>query len=302
VELVDRADVLARTNLAELATELCGPPTSQGRSAKWHCPNPDHPDQHPSMSVYPGRRGHPRWKCHACGEGGTAVDLLMITTRVDAGQALRDLANRAGLASRRPAQTLPRTTPAPPPEPPPAQRPSPHIEAFVARAADQLWQPAGAPARRHLHERGLAEPILRANRVGYDPGPAHLPRPRGLPRQGPGIVFPVLDPDGLAVYYQLRYLSEQTAAARKYDQPTVDLAPNPKLARIHTPTPAHLGVLVVCEGIPDALTVAHTGLPAAAILGVAHAGAPPTFRTADLIRSAPKWRTENAGIAQEFHS
>jgi ATP-dependent exoDNAse (exonuclease V) alpha subunit len=31
-------------------------------------------------------------------------------------------------------------------------------------------------------------------------------------------------------------------------------------------------------------------------------GAPPTFRTADLIRSAPKWRMENAGIAQEFHS
>jgi Toprim-like len=31
-------------------------------------------------------------------------------------------------------------------------------------------------------------------------------------------------------------------------------------------------VLVVCEGFPDALTVAHTGLPAVAVLGVSHAG------------------------------
>jgi hypothetical protein len=32
------------------------------------------------------------------------------------------------------------------------------------------------------------------------------------------------------------------------------------------------------------------------------AGEPPTFRPADLIGSGPKWRMENAGITQEFHS
>ncbi len=46
--------------------------------------------------------------------------------------------------------------------------------------------------QRWLAERGLGEEVLRANRVGADPGPAALDRPRGLPRGGPAVVLPVL--------------------------------------------------------------------------------------------------------------
>jgi aryl-alcohol dehydrogenase-like predicted oxidoreductase len=36
-------------------------------------------------------------------------------------------------------------------------------------------------------------------------------------------------------------------------------------------------------------------------LGVTFCGAPPSFRTTDLIGSAPEWRMENAGTAQEVY-
>jgi hypothetical protein len=47
VEWVDRGTVLHATDLRELATEVCGPPRGRGASAKWHCPDPAHPDEHP---------------------------------------------------------------------------------------------------------------------------------------------------------------------------------------------------------------------------------------------------------------
>jgi hypothetical protein len=278
---LDREELLARTDLAALATEVCGEPRGRGRSARWHCPNPDHPDAHPSMGIYRRGRGPARWKCHACGEGGTAVDLLMISAGVGAGEALRELARTAGLTPPEPAQRphgRPRALQPPPgtamptvAAPPPA--PDPSVERFVAAAAEMLWQPVGDVARRHLRARGFAEDLLRANRVGFDPGPALLPRPGGLPRRGPGVVFPALDPvSGTAVYFQVRSLSPRFAAERKYDQPVVQLAPNPRLAAVRVSGTPVLGLLVICEGFPDALTVAQAGLPAIAVLGVSHAG------------------------------
>ena len=54
---VDRDAVLDRTDLAALATEICGDPQGRGRGARWHCPNPAHPDEHPSMGIYQGFQG-----------------------------------------------------------------------------------------------------------------------------------------------------------------------------------------------------------------------------------------------------
>ncbi len=272
---IDRDEVLARTDLARLATEVCGEPVGRGHGTKWHCPNPDHPDRHPSMSIYRGRRGHPRWKCHSCGEGGTAIDLVMITSRLRAGDALRQLASELGMhaADPIPSRSGHPSTAVPAPAAAQPRQPSPAVERLVDQAADLLWRPVGHGARRHLHARGLTDPILRANRIGFDPGPRHLPRPKGLPCRGPGIVYPALHPTGQAIYYQLRYLDPRTAAVRKYDQPDSSLATNPRLAAIRLPQPVSASVVVVCEGFPDALSVVHVGLPAVAVLGVSHAGA-----------------------------
>lgn len=273
---VDREAVLDRTDLAALATEICGEPQGLGRSARWHCPNPAHPDEHPSMGIYQGFQGRWRWKCHACGEGGTAVDLLTSGAGMTVREALLDLADRAGIIPRQPpirSPMRPAIPPAPTPlvPPPPPARPSPAVNELVSAAADLLWQPVAAGARRYLHGRGFADELLIANRIGFDPGPRQLPRPNGLPHAGPGIVFPVLHPeDHRPVYYQIRYLRP---GQRRYDQPSQGLAPNPKLAHLFTAGPAVPGMTIVCEGFPDALTAAHCGFATVALLGTAHASA-----------------------------
>jgi DNA primase len=270
---LDRAEILGRTDLHVLATELCGEPKGGPQRPRWHCPDPRHPDRNPSMTTFRDRAGTPRWRCHACGEGGTAVDLLMVATGATAGDALRELAARSGLAATGPASTATarrsRTVAPGVADPAPAARPDPWLEEFVTTAADLLWTPPGDFALRRLAERGFSEPLLRANRIGFDPGPGMLPRPDGHPRSGPGIVFPVLHPDsGVPIYYQRRTLSPHRAADRKYDQPTAAVAPNPRLARVHPVNPAHAEVLAICEGFPDALTAAQAGTFSLAVLGV----------------------------------
>jgi hypothetical protein len=276
---VDRDAVLDRTDLVALATEICGDPQGRGRSARWHCPNPAHPDEHPSMGIYQGFQGRWRWKCHACGEGGTAIDLLMTGAGMTVREALLDLAQRTGIAPEPIIPRRPHRRTAPPTPAPSASQAtpvSPAIGELVSAAADLLWQPVGAGTLRYLHERGFTDELLAANRVGFDPGPRQLPRPEGLPRAGPGVVFPVLRPADLhPVYYQVRYLGSRQR--RRYDQPAQDLAPNPKLAHLIFDGPAEPGLTVICEGFPDALTAAHSGLAAVALLGTAHAsgsGAP----------------------------
>lgn len=292
----DRDEVLGHTDLAVLASELCGPPRGRGAGAKWHCPNPDHPDAHPSMSVFSGQRSQ-RWKCHACGDGGTAIDLWMTAKKCGVAQAIEDLGTRT---------LLPRDTsswsasgrgsgdaggPAPGPHAQPVTRPyataatvaqtgeveteaDPAVEAYVATAIEVLWGPTGEPGRSWLRQRGFSDEILRANHVGYDPGPRSFRRPRGLPRHGPGVVYPVLGSDDRVIYFQTRYLDPIAAGRDKYANPWSGLARNPRVAPLRTPSAnsSFEGLVVVTEGIPDGLIVAQSGARAAAVIGASNYG------------------------------
>jgi len=53
----------------------------------------------------------------------------------------------------------------------------------------------------------------------------------------------------------------------KYDNPAGSLGSNPRLAWARTVRPPKPGLLVICEGIPDALTAAQEGFRSTAILG-----------------------------------
>jgi hypothetical protein len=273
----DRDEVLARTDLAQLATDICGPPAGRGRSARWHCPNPDHPDTHPSMTVFSGLRTE-RWKCHACGEGGTAIDLWMISQHAGVGGAITALGDRCGADTPAPAAAPPRLMylqakpiPIPLPAPQVDRGFDVRVESYVASAAELLWSPPGEGARHWLRSRGLSDAVLRANRVGYDPGPRGLRRPKGLPWRGSGIVLPILGPGEHAIWVQTRYLDPH-GTGRKYDSVASDIAANPRVATIRAPKPPRPGVVILTEGIPDGLTVAHTCAQPVAVVGTGNTG------------------------------
>ena len=296
----DRDEVLTRTDLATLATEICGPPTGHGRNAKWHCPNPDHPDTHPSMTIFDGRRSQ-RWKCHACSEGGTAIDLWMLSQRATVPEAIAALGERCGATSTTPAPSVgPRlrhlldappsipAAPSPPNAPADAIDPDSfdvRVESYVAAAADVLWSARGEGALRWLHDRGFSDPVLRANRVGYDPGPRELRRPKGLPWRGVGIVLPILGSRDHAIWAQTRYL-DPVGTGRKYDSVMSEIAPNPRVATIRAPDAVRADLVVLTEGIPDGLTVAHTGVQAVAVVGTGNTGPDVAARLHDAFRRA----------------
>jgi DNA primase len=217
------------------------------------------------------QRGIARWRCWSGGHGGTAIDALLAVRGVSIREALDELASRAG------------SRPVPPP--PRAQRqiaersPDDAILRHVERCAEILWSERGRPVLEWLtRERSIPEAVLRENRVGCDPGPRWLHRPRGLPRRGEGAIFPALDPAGEVLYFQIRYLEDRPGRDR-YENPATAMATNPRLSWVGTPQVTAADVLVVAEGMPDAYTAAAAGFPAVGVLG----SASPDARVADAL-------------------
>jgi hypothetical protein len=226
---------------------------------------PDHDDQHASVTMHTDHRGHERWRCWS-GDNthrGDAIDLIVATQRVNRADAIAWLANRAGMI---PDQPLP-----PARRKPQRSRPSvvpldPSVVRYVHACEKILWGRTGAPVRDWLHARGFDDDLLRANHVGADPGRSMMSRQGGLPHgHSLAATFPALDPDGNVQYVQARYLEPE---GPKYDNPASSLGTNPRLAWARTPDGCTTaGVLLVTEGIPDALTAAGAGYAAVGILG-----------------------------------
>ena len=256
---IDRDDLLARIDLADVLDALA-PGEGNGRRRAWRCPEPDHLDEHPSVKVSTDRRGVERWRCWSGGHGGTAIDAVVAARNMPVGDAIRWLNdNYAHLEPlQRPAR----------PEPRPVGRPAPEVIEYVERCEKLLWTGSGRRIRDWLNERGLGDEVLAANRVGADPGRRYLPRPKGLPAGWPAAVYPALDPSGDVVYFQARFI-EPPEGRCKYDNPASRWASNPRLAWSR-PTRAQLAandVLVVTEGIPDALVAAQAGCRSVGVLG-----------------------------------
>ena len=90
-------DVLDRTDLASVLTEVAGEPVTAGLLPRWRCCSADHADEHPSVTMFRDRHGVERWKCWSGGHGGTALDAVMVAQRVDIATAARMLEERAGM-------------------------------------------------------------------------------------------------------------------------------------------------------------------------------------------------------------
>jgi DNA primase len=259
-------DVLARTDLANLLDQLAEPAMFTTRGRRWHCPLPDHDDHHASVTIHTDHRGHQRWRCWS-GDGnhrGDAIDLVSVTQRLDRLDALDWLAARNGMIPDMPMTPVARRDP--------FVRSSvetpldPCVIRYVEACEKILWRPTGRPVLDWLHGRGFNDELLRANRVGCDPGREMMQRQRGL-AYGASIaaVFPALDEQGDVHYVQTRYLDPGTGP--KYDNPAASLAANPRLAWCRPIAAIGDMRLIVCEGIPDALTAAGLGHDAVAVLG-----------------------------------
>lgn len=258
-------DVLDRTDLAALLDEIAQPATHSMRGRRWHCPLPEHDDHHASVTMHTDHRGHERWRCWSGDDThrGDAIDLITATQRLSRAEAIDWLAQRAGMIPDQPLSAPSRKA-----------RPTrqthvpldPAVGQYATACERILWGSAGRPVREWLQERGFSDELLAANHVGADPGRRMMRRRRGLP-YGSSIaaVFPALDPDGRIQYLQARYLDPGDGP--KYDNPAAALGSNPRLAWTQTTGPAKPGLLVVCEGIPDALTAAQAGFRSAAVLG-----------------------------------
>lgn len=259
------ADVLDRTDLARLLDDIAQPATHNVRGRRWHCPLPDHDDHHASVTMHTDHRGHERWRCWSGDDThrGDAIDLVVATQRTSRSEAIDWLAQRAGMI---PDQLLPPR----PRRSQPSRRTALPLDPVVVQYATAceriLWGSAGRPVREWLHGRGFTDELIAANHIGADPGRRMMHRQRGLPYgNSVAAVFPALDSDGQIQYLQARYL--EPGDGPKYENPAASLGSNPRLAWTRTVGPARPGLLVVCEGIPDALTAAGAGFQAVAVLG-----------------------------------
>ena len=196
----DRDAILDRIDLPALADDVLGPHHGRGPSATWPCPDPRHGPQTgrtPPVSIFTGRSGIQLWHCHACGAGGTAIDLVITTHDMRVRDAIEWLAQRAGIDPHDTVRPSTTTTAAQPPcatflRCAPATT---EVHAYVAACEQHLWSEHGGRWHAWLRARGFSDAVLRANRVGADPGPAVVPRASGLPRRGHAVVFPVLTAD-----------------------------------------------------------------------------------------------------------
>ena len=134
-------------------------------------------------------------------------------------------------------------------------------------------------------ERGLDPEVLRANRVGADPGTRKLRRASGLPKNGPGAVFPACTVDGRLAYLQTRYL-EHDEHGSKYGNPTSRLGDNPRHGWTQ-PAGTPKEPIVICEGFPDAYTANSAGYTAIAVLGATNANPALAERIAEGIGHRP---------------
>lgn len=257
--MFERDRLLAGVDLELLADEMLGPAAGRGRARSWPCPDPQHAQtgRTPPVSIFRTRWNEQRWRCHGCGAGGTAIDLVMVATGKGVREAMEALAARTVSV----VDVLAR----PQPKPPDPRR-LVALGDFVDICAARLWLPEGRAVRRWLvDERRLPRDVLQHNDVGADLGSYSARRPEGLPRAGHAAVFPAIH-DGRVVYAQLRRLRPR-ADQPKFLNPSASLAVNPKLARFRPVMPIVRPDVVVTEGPIDALSVASAGFRAIAILG-----------------------------------
>jgi DNA primase len=149
------AEILRRTDIVELVGAHL-PLRAAGRTHKGLCPF--HTEKTPSFVVNPERQ---IFHCFGCGEGGDAITFLMKHERLGFMEAVRFLADRAGV-------TLPTTRGGPGPGEADARLPLLEIHRLALQHfRENLAGADGEPARVYLAERGLTRETIERFELGY---------------------------------------------------------------------------------------------------------------------------------------
>ena len=148
-------EVKARVDLVDLIGSTVAL-RQAGRSYRALCPF--HSEKTPSFYVFPETQ---TWKCFGCGAGGDAFSFVMQRDNLEFGEALRDLAARAGV------ELESRVDP---------ERQEADDRLRRANEATALYyhallmqQPAGQAARRYLEGRGVTAETCERFTLGYAP-------------------------------------------------------------------------------------------------------------------------------------
>ncbi|MGO9919422.1 MAG: DNA primase [Isosphaeraceae bacterium] len=118
---------------------------------------PFHDDHNPSLEVNPERQS---FKCWSCGVGGDIFDFVKNREHVDFPEALRMLADRAGITLERPSNAAPGRGP--------SKVDLLAINAWAERVFAEAL-PLSAEATEYLDRRGLSMESVRRFRLGFAP-------------------------------------------------------------------------------------------------------------------------------------
>ncbi|HEY7434473.1 MAG TPA: CHC2 zinc finger domain-containing protein, partial [Methylomirabilota bacterium] len=149
-EIRSRADIL----------EIVGQVVKLKRAGEnWKGLCPFHTEKTPSFTVNPKRN---IYHCFGCGAGGDAFSFLMRQERVTFPEAVRTLAERAGVTLPDAGQRAPEV--------------DGKLEALrraMALAAEfytrSLWEPGGEKPRAYLEQRGVDPEVAKRFGLGYAP-------------------------------------------------------------------------------------------------------------------------------------
>lgn len=321
--------------IADVAITLGLQTRRSGSSTLTHCTSPSHEDRHPSMSLDTRRN---RYKCFACGNAGTSVDLVMQVLSFDFPAAADWLGRAFQLAQL--SSATPRSTPHPshasvrpsrptarPPVPRPSPSPSPSISSTpILETLLSHLAPLSSPGSTYLESRGISSQTAACVRVSFITDPAATDRflrsafpleqlvVAGLhcapdpSRHKPAtfrffrhrLLFPLLVADR-PVFLQGRRLDGD--ARPKYLSTTGALPAPYNADLLRTLSPGSR--VLIAEGPIDTLTLLDRGYPAVGIFGVENFKSAwvPLFRDLDVVLvldADPAGRKGTARLASLF--
>jgi DNA primase len=245
--------------------------TKSGRTFRGLCPF--HGEKHPSFYVYPEQQS---WHCFGCNTGGDAFSFIMKKQGIDFGEALRELAQKAGVvipSKREPAA-----------ESEARQKLYQVNQAAALYFQSMLNSPAGEKARKYVEKRGFNEKTIADFQLGYSLNSWESLK-KYLAEKGYGekdmldagliieaedkkshdrfrdkLMFPIADARGRVIGFGARVLDDSLPKYINSPQtPLFDKSGNLYALNLAKEAIREQGLVVIVEGYMDVITAHQNG-------------------------------------------